>query len=110
RFRALKLWAVIRWYGADGLRDHVRHHVALTQELASWIEADDRFEVVAPHPLALVTFWLRAGDEATRALMERVNASGQVYLTHTLVGDRIALRMAIGSTLTQRRHVEAAWE
>ncbi|MCU1655618.1 MAG: aspartate aminotransferase family protein [Pseudonocardiales bacterium] len=109
RFRALKLWAVIRWYGADGLRAHVRKHVALAQEFAAWVTADDRFEIVAPHPLSLVTFRLRAGDDATRALMDRVNASGELYLTHTLVDGAVALRMAIGSTLTERRHVEAAW-
>jgi aromatic-L-amino-acid decarboxylase len=110
RFRALKLWAVIRWYGADGLREYIRGHVALAQEFASWVQADDRFELVAPHPLALVTFRLRAGDDATRALMDKVNASGSMYLTHTLVNSRIALRMAIGSVQTERRHVRAAWE
>jgi aromatic-L-amino-acid decarboxylase len=109
RFRALKLWAVIRWYGVEGLRVHIRTHVALAQEFASWVEADDRFEIVAPHPLSLVTFRLRAGDDATRALMERVNASGRMYLTHTLVNGAVALRMAIGATLTEHQHVEAAW-
>ncbi len=109
RFRALKLWAVIRWYGAEGLRAHIRKHVALAQEFAAWVAADERFELVAPHPLALVTFRVRAGDDATRALMDRVNATGQLYLTHTLVNGSVALRMAIGATLTERRHVEAAW-
>jgi aromatic-L-amino-acid decarboxylase len=109
RFRALKLWAVIRWYGADGLRTHIRKHVQLAQEFASWVQADDRFELVAPHPLSLVTFRLRAGDEATRGVMERVNASGELYLTHTTVGGRLALRLAIGSPLTELHHVEAAW-
>jgi aromatic-L-amino-acid/L-tryptophan decarboxylase len=87
----------------------VRGHVTLAQEFASWVAADERFELVAPHPLALVTFRLRAGDDATRALMERVNASGALYLTHTGVGGRVALRMAIGSVLTERRHVQTAW-
>lgn len=109
RFRALKLWAVIRWYGAEGLREHIRGHVALAQEFASWVAADERFELVAPHPLALVTFRLRAGDEATTALMRKVNGSGQMYLTHTLVNGQVALRMAIGATSTERRHVQAAW-
>jgi aromatic-L-amino-acid/L-tryptophan decarboxylase len=109
RFRALKLWAVIRWYGAEGLRAHIRKHVALAQEFASWVAADDRFELAAPHPLALVTFRLRAGDEATLALMNRINASGQAYLTHTAVDGRATLRLAIGSPLTERRHVEAVW-
>lgn len=110
RFRALKLWAVIRWYGAEGLRAHIRAHVALAQEFASWVAADDRFELVAPHPLALVTFRRRAGDDATLALMHRVNTSGQLYLTHTVVAGRAALRLAIGSPLTERRHVQAAWQ
>jgi aromatic-L-amino-acid decarboxylase len=110
RFRALKLWAVLRWYGADGLKTHIRKHVSLAQEFASWVAADDRFEVVAPHPLALVTFRLRAGDEATRLVLDSVNNSGQVYLTHTLVNGQVAIRMAIGSVLTERQHVEAAWK
>ena len=109
RFRALKLWAVLRWYGAEGLRDHIRNHVALAQEFESWVRADDRFELAAPRTLSLVTFRLRSGDDDTRALMERVNASGRMYLTHTLVDGKVALRMAIGATPTERRHVEAAW-
>jgi aromatic-L-amino-acid/L-tryptophan decarboxylase len=109
RFRALKLWSVIRWYGAEGLRAHVRGHVGLTQQFASWVAADDRFELVAPHELSLVTFRLRAGDDATRALMDAANASGALFLTHTLVDGNVALRMAIGSPATELRHVEAAW-
>jgi aromatic-L-amino-acid decarboxylase len=109
RFRALKLWAVIRWYGAEGLRAHIRQHVQLAQEFASWVAADERFELVAPHPLSLVTFRLREGDEATRALMDSVNASGAIYLTHTTVNGQVALRFAIGSPQTERRHVAAAW-
>lgn len=110
RFRALKLWAVIRWYGAEGLRAHIRKHVALAQQFASWVAADERFEILAPHPLALVTFRLRAGDDATRAVMDRVNASGQLYLTHTSVDGKLALRFAIGSPATELRHVEQAWQ
>ncbi len=110
RFRALKLWAVIRWYGADGLRAHIRGHVALAQEFAAWVRADDRFELVAPPQLALVTFRLRAGDDATLALMNRVNGTGRMYLTHTAVHGRPVLRMAIGAVLTERRHVEQAWQ
>ena len=109
RFRALKLWAVIRWYGAEGLRAHIRKHVELAQQFAAWVADDPRFEIVAPHPLALVTFRLQAGDAATRALMDAVNGTGQMYLTHTVVNGVVALRMAIGSTLTEHRHVEAAW-
>jgi aromatic-L-amino-acid/L-tryptophan decarboxylase len=110
RFRALKLWAVIRWYGAEGLRAHIRSHVAMAQEFAGRVAADDRFELVAPHPLALVTFRLRAGDDATKALLERANATGRVFLTHTQVNGAVAIRMAIGAVRTEPRHVEAAWQ
>lgn len=109
RFRALKLWTVLRWYGADGLRSHIRGHVALAQEFASWVAADERFELLAPHPLALVTFALREGDQASRQLVDAVNASGEAYLTHTVVNGRYAIRLAIGAVLTERRHVEAVW-
>jgi aromatic-L-amino-acid decarboxylase len=110
RFRSLKLWAVLRWYGADGLAEHVRGHVALAQDFAARVAADDRFELAAPHPLSLVTFRLRAGDEATLALMQVVNDSGQAYLTHTTVNGTAALRLAIGSPQTQARHVDAVWD
>jgi aromatic-L-amino-acid decarboxylase len=109
RFRALKLWTVLRWYGAEGLQAHIRSGVALAAEFASWVAADDRFELLAPHPLALVTFALTAGDDATRELLQAVNSSGEAYLTHTSVNGRYAIRMAIGAVLTERRHVEAAW-
>jgi aromatic-L-amino-acid decarboxylase len=110
RFRALKLWAVLRSYGAEGLADHIRGHVQLAQDFAGWVAADERFELLAPHPLALVTFTLRAGDGATRAVLADINASGRAYLTHTVVNGRYAIRLAIGSVLTERRHVEAVWE
>ena len=109
RFRALKLWAVLRWYGAQGLRAHIRAHVALADDFASWVRADPRFEVVAPHPLSLVCFRLRAGDEASEALLRRVNDSGEAYLSHTRVRGDFVLRLAIGAPATERRHVEAAW-
>jgi aromatic-L-amino-acid/L-tryptophan decarboxylase len=109
RFRALKLWAVIRWYGADGLREHIRKHVALAQDFAARVAGDDRFELVAPHPLSLVTFRLTDGDDATLALMRRVNESGAAYFTHTVVNGRAALRLAVGSPLTEQRHVDAVW-
>ncbi|HEV7653791.1 MAG TPA: pyridoxal-dependent decarboxylase [Mycobacteriales bacterium] len=109
RFRALKLWAVLRWYGLEGLREHIRTGVGLAQELAAWARADSRFEVVAPHPLSLVCLRLVAGDEATEALLRAVNESGQAYLSHTKVHGRYVLRVAIGATRTERRHVEALW-
>jgi aromatic-L-amino-acid/L-tryptophan decarboxylase len=109
RFRALKLWAVIRWYGVEGLRTHIRRHVALAQELIEWMDQDDRFEVVAPHPLSLVCFRLRGPNGPNEALLNSLNASGRLYLTHTKVNGAFTLRLALGGTYTERLHVEAAW-
>jgi aromatic-L-amino-acid/L-tryptophan decarboxylase len=109
RFRALKLWAVLRWYGAEGLREHIRTGVGLAQEFAGWVRADPRFEVVAPHPFGLVCLRLVAGDAASEALLTAVNATGEAYLSHTRIHGRYVLRVSIGATLTERRHVEALW-
>ena len=110
RFRSLKLWFVIRHYGIEGLRHHVREHVRLAQEFASWLRADDRFEVAAPVPLNLVCFRHKAGDKATQMLMDRLNRSGDLYLTHTRLNDRLTLRFCVGQTNTQERHVRKAWQ
>ncbi|HSV64775.1 MAG TPA: pyridoxal-dependent decarboxylase [Mycobacteriales bacterium] len=110
RFRALKLWAVIRWYGAEGLRAHIRRHVAAAADLASWVAADERFEVVAPHPLSLVCFRLRGPDGPNEGLLARLNETGEIYLTHTRVNGAYTLRLAIGGTHTEHRHVERAWQ
>jgi aromatic-L-amino-acid decarboxylase len=110
RFRALKLWFVLRWYGAEGLRAHIRCGVRLAQWFADRVREDERFEVVAPHPFSLVCFRLRASDAANEQLLRRVNATGQAYLTHTKVGDRFVARLAIGAPATEERHVAAAWQ
>ena len=109
RFRALKLWLVIRHYGVEGLRAHVERQVGWAQELASWVDASDDFERMAPAPLNLVCFRHRRGDEFSERLLARLNESGKLYLTHTRLAGRYALRMAIGGTWTERRHVESAW-
>ncbi|HEV2088027.1 MAG TPA: pyridoxal-dependent decarboxylase [Cryptosporangiaceae bacterium] len=118
RFRALKLWWVMRWYGAEGLRAHIRRHVAWAQDFAGWVQADGRFEVAAPHPFGLVCFRLRArdgeredaADERNATLLRRLNESGALYLTHTKINGRYTLRFALGAPTTERRHVEAAWQ
>lgn len=110
RFRALKLWFVIRHYGVEGLRHHVRRHVELAQQFAQWVRTDERFELAAPTPLNLVCFRHRAGDEANQRIMDRLNASGDLYLTHTRLNDRLTLRMSIGQSQTELRHVERAWQ
>jgi aromatic-L-amino-acid decarboxylase len=109
RFRALKLWFVIRHYGVEGLRYHIRRHIALAQEFARWVEASDRFELVAPVPLNLVCFRHRAGDEISRQLLDRLNRSGKLYLTHTVLNGRYTLRFCVGQTHTEARHVQGAW-
>ncbi len=110
RFRALKLWLVIRSYGVEGLRFHVRRHVRLAQELAGWIERAERFELAVRPPLNLVCFRHRAGDAFNRELLDRVNAGGALYLTHTTLDGRFTLRMCVGQTRTEERHVRDAWQ
>jgi aromatic-L-amino-acid decarboxylase len=110
RFRALKLWFGLRIDGVDAYIAMIRRHVALTQELAAWVAADDRFEIVAPHPLNLLCIRLRAGDEETDRLIESANASGRALFTRTTLGGASVLRVSIGGRATERRHVEAMWE
>lgn len=110
RFRSLKLWFVIRHYGIEGLQHHVREHVQLAQEFASWVRNDPRFELAAPAPLNLVCFRHKAGDEVNQRLMDRLNRSGDLYLTHTRLNDRLTLRFCVGQTNTGARHVQRAWQ
>lgn len=110
RFRALKLWFVIRAYGAEGLRRHVRHQTALAQALAARIHGHPRLELSAPHPLDLVCFHHVDGDDASEALLAGINASGRVFLTHTRLEGRFVLRVCVGTQATEARHVDALWE
>jgi len=115
RFRSLKLWFVIRHYGIEGLQYHVREHVRLAQEFAAWVSGDARFELAAPAKLNLVCFRLRSNDQesadrANQHLMDRLNASGDLYLTHTKLDGKITLRLCVGQTNTQARHVERSWQ
>ncbi len=109
RFRALKLWFVIRHYGVEGLQAKVREHVGLAQELAGWVQAHPDFELAVPAPLNLVCFRHRGGDEMNERLLAALNDSGKLYLTHTKIHGRFTLRMVVGQTRTARRHVGAAW-
>ena len=110
RFRSLKLWFAIRAEGVDYFRSMIRRHVGITHELASWVATDERFEIVAPHPLNLLCLRLRAGDQATDSLIERVNRTREALFTRTVLGDRSVLRFSIGSRTTERHHVAEAWE
>lgn len=110
RFRALKLWFVIRHYGAEGLRQIVREHVRIAQVLAARVREDGEFELAAPVPLNLVCFRHQAGDAANERLLESLNASGALYLSHTRLDGRFTLRMVVGQRETREEHVVAAWE
>jgi aromatic-L-amino-acid/L-tryptophan decarboxylase len=117
RFRALKLWFVIRTYGVQGLQTRLREHIALAQRLARTIEGTTDFDLLAPVPLSLVCFRYhpRNIEDPERlnalnaALLEKLNQSGKVYLSHTKLDGRNALRMAIAQTNVQQRHVDDAW-
>jgi aromatic-L-amino-acid/L-tryptophan decarboxylase len=110
RFRSLKLWMVMRDFGAEGMRAVYREHVRLARLFASWVDADSRFERVAPVPFSVVCFRLRGADELSERLMERVNASGEIYLSHTRLDGRFVIRLAIGHYRTSEKHVARAWE
>ncbi len=115
RFRALKLWMVIRAFGVRGLRDRIRHHIGLARELEGWIRAEPGFEVVAPVPFSVVCFRLARGatgeaqDAANDRLLAAVNAAGPVFLSATTLRGRRVLRVAIGNLRTRREHVATAW-
>jgi len=117
RFRALKLWFVIRTYGVAGLQAILRQHIALAAEFRGWVEGDHEFEVMAPSPFGLVCFRHRPIgatdgerlDQLNRELLARVNARGPVFLTHTTLAGRFAIRMAIGQWQTTREDVARAW-
>jgi aromatic-L-amino-acid decarboxylase len=111
RFRALKLWFTIRLDGVASIQDRIRRDVALAQELAGWIAADDRFEIVAPHPLNLVCLRVSGeGNEATDTLIEALNAAGRAHVTRTVLDDTSVLRVSIGARTTELEHVEGLWE
>jgi aromatic-L-amino-acid/L-tryptophan decarboxylase len=110
RFRSLKLWFVIRHYGIEGLQYHVRRHVELAQTFASWVRADKNFELAAPVPLNLVCLRHRGGDEINQRILDCVNQSGKMLLTHTRLNGKLVLRMSIGQTNTELRHVDRAWK
>jgi aromatic-L-amino-acid decarboxylase len=110
RFRSLKLWFVIRHYGIEGLQHHVREHVRLAQKFAAWVRKDEQFELAAPVPLNLVCFRHKAGDAANQTIMDRLNQSGDLFLTHTKLNGKLTLRLSVGQTNTQERHVTKAWK
>jgi aromatic-L-amino-acid decarboxylase len=116
RFRALKLWFVIRSYGLEGLQAILREHIRLAHHFQEWVEADPRFELMAPVPFSLVCFRLNDGRDdgalnlLNKEFLDSVNGTGRVFLTHTMLRGRYVLRLVVGSRTTQERHVREAWK
>ncbi|MGQ0849367.1 MAG: pyridoxal-dependent decarboxylase [Actinomycetota bacterium] len=110
RFRALKLWWIIRSYGAEGLRSLIRHHVQLATELAARIDQDPRLILIAPVNFSLVCFRHRDGDDQTDRLARRINASGHSYVTTSAIGGQRFIRVSIGQTGTTSEHVDRLWD
>ena len=115
RFRALKLWMILRHFGAEGLRATLAEHIRLARAFADWVDASDRFVRVAPVPFSVVCFRLRdsggtAGDDEHARVLDAVNGSGEVFLSHTRLEGRYVFRLAIGNLHTTERHVARAWE
>ncbi len=110
RFRALKLWFVMRSFGREGLAALIREHVRLAQDLAREIDGDPRFERTAPTPFSVVCFRYKGSDEENRRIQDRVNATGDIFLSGTVLNGRFTLRLAIGNQATTAAHVARAWE
>ncbi len=110
RFRGLKLWAVLRYYGREGLQALIREHVRIAQLFASWVEETPGWEIAAPHPFSVVCFRHEGSDEQNEAILERVNRTGEVFLTHTRLNGRFVLHLAVGNVRTTEDDVRRAWD
>ena len=110
RFRSLKLWAVLRCYGAEGLRAIQREHIRLAELFAGWVEESAGWDLVAPQRFSLVVFRREGSDEENEQLVERVNATGEIFINHTKLDGRYVLRLAIGNARTTEDDVRRAWE
>jgi len=109
-FRALKLWTVLRCYGREGLQEVIRRGIRLAELFESWVRYEPGWELCAPRPFSVVCFRLEGSDEENEALLERVNASGKVFLSGTRLGGRFVLRLAVGSARTNEDDVQLAWD
>jgi aromatic-L-amino-acid decarboxylase len=110
RFRSLKLWAILRCYGAEGLRSRIREAVRLAEVFESWVEAEPGWELCAPRHFSLVCFRKVGGDEENEAILERANAGGELFISHTKLDGRYVLRLAIGNERTTEDDLRLAWE
>jgi aromatic-L-amino-acid decarboxylase len=110
RFRALKLWAVLRCRGRSGLQAHIRSGIELAAKFEQWVAAEPGWELCAPRRFSVVCFRLAGSDERNQALLERANASGELFISHAVLNDRYVLRLAIGQMSTTEADVRHAWE
>lgn len=110
RFRALKLWLVLQYYGLEGLQYHIRYHVDLAQTLAAWITSERRLKLDVEPALNLLCFSHSRGEVATRKLLQEINASGKAFMTHTVLDGRYVIRWCIGSSRTTIEHIEETWK
>jgi aromatic-L-amino-acid decarboxylase len=109
RFRALKFWMIIRYYGIEGLREVIREHIRLGKLFEKLAASDPRFEVAAPVHFSTVCFRLKSGDSANQALIDRVNASGKLFISHTQLNGLLTIRFAVGNMRSSEEHVREAW-
>ena len=109
RFRALKLWHVINYYGVSGLQEFIRTHMENTKILRSWIEMEKDFEIVTPTPLTLICFRHTKGNNFTEKLLNTINESGKAYMTHTKLNDQYIIRFSVGQTSTTIDHLKETW-
>jgi aromatic-L-amino-acid decarboxylase len=110
RFRALKLWAVLRCHGRAGLQEHIRRGVELAALFERWVADEPGWELCAPRPFSVVCFRLSGSDERNRELLERVNASGEIFISHAELNGRYVLRLAVGQQRTTEDDVQRAWD
>jgi aromatic-L-amino-acid/L-tryptophan decarboxylase len=110
RFRSLKFWFVLRYFGREGLQQLIRSHVAMAQQFAGWVDAHPQFERVAPVPFSVVCFRFKGTDEQNHAILEAVNDTGKVFLSHTSLNGQYVMRVAIGNLGTTKQDVKQAWE
>lgn len=110
RFRGLKLWFTLRYFGREGVMEFLRRHNQLAREFAGWVDADERFERVAPVPFSVVCLRLRGSDDQNKALLEKVNQSRSIFLSHTALNGQFVIRIAIGNIATGLADVELAWK
>ena len=117
RFRSLKLWFIIRYFGVDGLAERIKNHINLAKEFAGWIEQENDFEIMAPTPFSTVCFRFNHGNSSedelnqlNEKLLEKINESGKIFLSHTKLNGKFVIRLTIGSIRHERRHIEDAWE